>query len=143
MPELWPYFNPEELADRAWGIRQRVKSKVSRNSETQLWAKHGKELWNKTILDVQLGFCLGLYTSEDEVTAVLQTDAWIAMPRFCVLQGGKARPVDDGSATGSHANGISAITERLTLPTMRRPRSLLLCHDRAPIRADTKRFQLQ
>ena len=65
VPELWPHFNPEELADRAWGIRQRVKSKVSRNSETQLWAKHGKELWNKTILDVQLGFCLGPYTSEE------------------------------------------------------------------------------
>ena len=118
MPELWPHFNTEELADRAWGIRQRVKSKVSRNSETQLWAKHGKELWNKTIFDMQLGFCLSPYTSEDEVSAVLQTDAWIAMPRFSVLQGGKARPVDDGSATGSHANGFSAITERLTLPTM-------------------------
>ena len=26
--------------------------------------------------------------------------------------------MDDGSATGSHANGFSAITERLTLPTM-------------------------
>ena len=40
------------------------------------------------------------------------------MPRFPVLQGGKARPVDDGSATGSHANGFSAVTERLALPTM-------------------------
>ena len=95
-----------------------MKSKVLRNSETQLSTKHDKELWNKTNLDVQLGFCLGPYTSEDEVSAVLQTDAWTAMPRFPVLQGGKVRPVDDGSATGSHANGFSAITERLTLPTM-------------------------
>ena len=83
MPELWSHFNPEELADRAWGIRQRVK-----NSETQLWAKHGKELWNKTIFDVQLGFRLGPYTSEDAVSAVLQTDAWIAtFLRFARRQG--------------------------------------------------------
>ena len=69
-----------------WLPAQRpMKSQVSQNSETLLWPKHGKELWNKTILDVQLGFCLGPCTSEDEVSAVLQTDAWIAMPRFRVL----------------------------------------------------------
>ena len=123
MPELWPLSTMKSW-QTGWGIRQRVKSKVSRNSETQLWAKHGKELWNKTILDVQLVFCLGPYTSEDEVSAVLQTDARIAMPRFRVLQGGKSRPADDGSATGSHANGFSAITERLTLPTMDMARAL-------------------
>ena len=95
-----------------------MKSKVSWNSETQLWAKHGKELWIKTILDVQLGIWFGPVHFRREVSAVLQTDAWIAMPRFPVFQGGKARPVGDGSATDSHANGFSAITERLTSPTM-------------------------
>ena len=73
------------------------------------------ETYDKTTVEVDRGFCLRPHTSEEEVSAVMQTETWVFMSRFPVVHGDKARPVDDGSA---HANGFSAIIEHLTVPTM-------------------------
>ena len=120
--QLWPclqdYRPPvhdlEALQKRAWGIRRKVEAKVIRN----LSGEHSLTLWKDTLEDVQKGFSEGPYFHEDQVSDLLGTSSWIAMPRFPVVQGTKVRPVDDGSETGSEANLYAAMTEKLAVPSI-------------------------
>ena len=116
-PEPVSHHPVEELAFRAWAIRQRVNEKLlksfSRTSE-----RLKDELWQKSMDDVQLGTSLGPFDTEDEITNLLGTSGWTAMPRFPVEQAGKVRPVDDGSAGGSEANLFAHMTEKLAVPSI-------------------------
>ena len=75
-------------------------------------------MWDKTLADRDSGFCCGPYYSEDRVSDVLGTKAWLPMPRFPVMKNAKVRPVDDGSATGSCANNFSHMVEKLEVPSI-------------------------
>ena len=49
--------------------------------------------WDKTMADDSGGYCTGPLHSEMEVTALLGTTDWIAMPRFAVSQANDVRPI--------------------------------------------------
>ena len=101
---------------RAWEIRQRVIRKLTRNYERQT-KDLNKAVWDKTMSDVTEGFCTGPFFDSEQVSDILKTPAWLPMPRFPVQQRGKLRPVDGGSATGSHANAFAHMTEKLSVPS--------------------------
>jgi hypothetical protein len=75
---------------------------------TAKWAQHAvrgrkgtdnsmaKELWDLTLKEaVEKGWLSGPYESS-EISEMLGSD-WVPMRRFGVVQGGKLRPIDDGS----------------------------------------------
>ena len=116
-PAPCQFYHPEDLPYRAWGTRQRVKHKLEKRFQSQP-KRLTEEIWRKSIDDVSMGFSLGPFKSEQEVTDVIMNDRWIAMPRFPVEQSGKVRPVDDASPSGSSANSYSSIVEKLQVPTI-------------------------
>ena len=77
-----PLFAVEELTERAWGIREQVKEKLRR-----------KLRQNNRKLFRAMSSSRGSFFSDDEVSGVVGSKNWIAMPRFPVQQGTK---VDDG-----------------------------------------------
>ena len=63
-------------------------------------------------------FCRGPFYHEDEVSEVVGSRHWIAMPRFPVPQATMVRAVDDGSPSGSSASAFSCMTEKLSVPSI-------------------------
>ena len=85
------FYSPDELAYRAWGTRQRVAEKLVRGIGRTA-PDMAAAAWDKTMADVSAGYCIGPLHSEMEVTALLGTADWIAMPRFPVSQANGVRP---------------------------------------------------
>ena len=84
--KLWTHdLTPDELACRAWGTRQRVAEKLVRGLGSTA-PDMAAAAWDKTMADVSAGYCIGPLHSGMEVTALLGTADWIAMPRFPVSQ---------------------------------------------------------
>ena len=88
-PPAHPFFDQRELPLRALALRQRGIEKVQRSTKAVNFQKHGKDLWDATLLDVSKQVCVGPFRTEDEVTSFLGTLAWIPMPKFTVRQGCK------------------------------------------------------
>ena len=52
-----------------------------------------KAIWSQSIIHVEKGFCRGPFHHENEVSEVVGSRHWIAMPRFPVQQATKVRRV--------------------------------------------------
>ena len=99
----------KDLDERAWEIRQKVIQKVQGRKVDHLL----EELWKKTIEDRDMGFCLGPYYDEDQVSRIVGSDKWICTERLPVEQKGKVREVD--SATENFLNTATEVREKLIL----------------------------
>ena len=111
------YYDIQELSARAWDMRQRVTEKLRRNFSRQT-SDMNRIVWDKTLEDVDTGFCLGPLFGQRTVTKKLGCSDWLAMPFFPVLQRSKVRPIDDGSASGSAANAFASMTEKFSVPSI-------------------------
>ena len=108
------FCSPDELAYRAWGTRQRVAEKSVRG-RSRTAPEMAAAVWDKTMADVSGGYCREPLHFEMEVTALLGTADWIAIPRFPVSQANGVRPLDDGSICGSGADLYGHTVEKLAV----------------------------
>ena len=114
----WPDYPKEQKVveidtalARAWDLRSEI---VKRVASIQI-SENLKKIWDATLEDVQEGSTLGPFTSEDQITQLLDCNDWIPTQRFEVVQKNKVRGCD--SATTNMINQITVISEKLQLPS--------------------------
>lgn len=109
-----PMYDQAELERRAWGLRTKVQEKLERSKG----GPFAEAVWEATIEDIRCGFASGPYFTVREVDEEVGAQHWLPMPRFGIQQGGKVRPIDDASASGSSANLWTSLAEKLSVPTL-------------------------
>ena len=103
--------SPEDLAARAWEVREVVHSSLRR----QRLHAHSQKLWD-AMADVSSGAAIGPFSSFPEVDAATGSKRWVPTARFPVVQKNKMRGVD--AARMSTVNAATAITEKLALTSV-------------------------
>ena len=83
-------------------------------NQTRRWSENnsddGREVWNKTIKEVDDGLCIGPLT-RNQIDKMWGYGKWRSMPRFGIWQKDKLRPIDD--AKSSLHNAITRTRESL------------------------------
>ena len=72
-----------------------------------------QHLITATQAEVEAGFLKGPFSTEDEVTAYLGTNQWLAVRRFVIKQSEKYRPMNDGHESGLSSAYSQSIRLRL------------------------------
>ena len=106
-----PRMTMNEYHRKAWATRKKIEKKIKCKGVT----KNSKKIWDNTIEDRDAGYCLGPFYEPEEVDEVVKDTEWVPTERMDVEQKNKVREVD--SATVSLSNQLTAVTEKLKLPS--------------------------
>ena len=115
---VWPAKESEAvLTEAQWdadALKEREDVLKQIHSSTAV-PEATQECWDKTLTDVDNGYCQGPFWEESEVTAAVGSNLWVPTPRWPLIQHDKVRAIDAGNV--SRVNDLAAITERLELPS--------------------------